>query len=230
MIDQWLQWLGNMISNHFWLAPVLALFAGILTSFMPCSLSSVPLVIGYVGGYAGNDTKKAFRYSLVFCLGMSVTFAALGTAASLLGKMVQGTGSWWFIVLGVLMVLMALQTWELVNIIPQPGVMDRHKRRGYIGAALAGLLGGLFASPCATPVLVALLAMVAKEGNLLWGILLLLMYSLGHSALIMIAGTSVGFVKKVSSSEKYGRFNKLFKIVMGILILLLGLYMFYLGF
>jgi len=230
MVDQWLDVLAGVISNNFWLAPFLALLAGVLTSFMPCSLSTVPLVIGYVGGYAGNDVKKAFRYSLVFCLGMAVTFAALGTAASLIGRMVQGTGSWWYIVLGMLMVLMALQTWEIINVIPQSGAMSKNKKKGYIGAVLAGMLGGLFSSPCATPVLVVLLAMVAKQGSLIWGIVLLLIYSIGHSVLVLIAGTSVGFVKKLSASDKYGKLNNVFKIVMGTLILLLGLYMFYLGF
>jgi len=110
MINDWLDTLGVLINNNFWLAPFLAILAGILTSFTPCSLSSMPLVISYVGGYAGNDVKKAFRYSLVFCIGMSITFALLGTAASLLGKIMQGAGSWWYLVLGVLMVLMALQT------------------------------------------------------------------------------------------------------------------------
>jgi cytochrome c biogenesis protein CcdA len=230
MVDQWLDALAQAISNNFWLAPLVALLAGVLTSFTPCSLSTVPLVIGYVGGYAGNDVKKAFRYSLVFCLGMAVTFAGLGTAASLIGRMVQGTGSWWYIVLGMLMVLMALQTWEIINVIPQSGAMSKNKRKGYIGAALAGMLGGLFSSPCATPVLVVLLAMVAKQGSLIWGVVLLLIYSIGHSVLVLVAGTSVGFVKKLSASDKYGKFNNVFKMVMGALILLLGLYMFYLGF
>ena len=230
MIDQWLKALGEAISNNFWIAPLLALLAGVLTSFTPCSLSSIPLVIGYVGGYAGNDVKKAAGYSLVFCLGTAVTFTALGTIASLLGRLIQGTGSWWFIVLGVLMVLMALQTWEIIYIIPQSGAIGKNKRKGYIGAALTGMLGGLFASPCATPVLVVLLAIVADKGSLIWGIILLLFYSVGHSIIIMIAGSSVGFVKKLSTSEKYKSYNKVFKIVMGAIILLLGFYMFYLGF
>lgn len=230
MIDQWLAALGTAITNNFWLAPLFALIAGILTSFTPCSLSSVPLVISYVGGYAGNDVKKAFRYSLVFCIGMAVTFTVLGTAASLMGKLMQGTGYWWYIVLGILMVLMALQTFEMINIIPQSSAMNKNHKKGYIGAVIAGLLGGLFASPCATPVLIVLLAMVAEQGNLIWGILLLLIYSIGHSVIIMIAGTSIGFVKKLSGSEKYARFNKIFKIAMGIIILLLAFYMFYLGF
>ena len=50
MIDSWLNTLGTLISESVWLAPLLALLAGVLTSFTPCSLSSIPLVIGYVGG------------------------------------------------------------------------------------------------------------------------------------------------------------------------------------
>lgn len=230
MINTWLDTLGVLIRDNFWLAPFFALLAGVLTSFTPCSLSSMPLIIGYVGGYAGDDTKKAFRYSLVFCLGMAITFSVLGTVASLLGKLVQGTGSWWFIVLGVLMVLMALQTWEIIDIMPKSSVMNKNKKKGYIGAVFAGILGGIFASPCATPVLVVLLAMVAEKGNLLWGILLLIIYSIGHSVLLLIAGTSIGFVNKLSSSKRFGKFNQIFKVVMGLLILFIGFYMFYLGF
>jgi cytochrome c biogenesis protein CcdA len=230
MIEQWLEFLGVAIRNNFWLAPLLALLAGVLTSFTPCSLSSIPLVIGYVGGYAGDDVKKSIRYSFVFCIGTAITFTALGTVASLMGKLVQGTGSWWFIVLGSLMVLMALQTWEIVNIIPQSTALSKSTKKGYIGAVIAGILAGFFASPCATPVLIVLLAMVAEKGSLVWGIVLLLFYSVGHSIIIMIAGSSIGFVKKLSSSEKYGQYNQAFKIIMGIVILLLAFYMFYLGF
>ena len=230
MIDQWLNALGNAIAANIWLAPVLALLAGVLTAFTPCSLSSVPLVIGYVGGYAGNDAKKAFKYSLVFCAGMAVTFTVLGTLASLLGRLMQFGGTWWYIILGILMVLMALQTWEIISVIPQSGAMNNNTKKGYLGAGIAGLLGGLFASPCATPVLIVLLAMVAEKGNLFWGVVLLLLYSAGHSVLILIAGTSVGFVKKLSSSQKYGKYNRVFKIVMGSIILLFAFYMFYLGF
>lgn len=230
MINQWLDTLSAAISNNSWLAPVLALLAGFITAFTPCSLSSVPLVIGYVGGYAGNDTKKAFKYSLVFCAGMAVTFTVLGTLASLLGRLMQVGGSWWYIILGVLMVLMALQTWEIVTIIPQSTAINNSKGKGYLGAGIAGLLGGLFASPCATPVLIVLLAMVAEQGNLLWGFVLLLLYSAGHSVLLLIAGTSVGFVKRIFASSKYGKYNAVFKIVMGCVILFIAFYMFYLGF
>lgn len=229
VINQWLDSISAVISSNMWLAPFLALLAGILTSFTPCALTSVPLVIGYVGGTGQRDAKKAFWLSVVFSIGMAVTFTALGTAASLLGRLMQGTGSWWYILLGVLMLLMALQIWEIFNFIPSSYAISKNTKRGSLGAFIAGVLGGFFSSPCATPVLVVLLAMVAKEGSLLWGILLLLLYSIGHSFLVLIAGTSVGFVQKLSSNEKYGSASKALRILMGIIIMLIGFYMFYLG-
>jgi cytochrome c biogenesis protein CcdA len=92
------------------------------------------------------------------------------------------------------------------------------------------MLAGVFSSPCATPVLVALIAIVATQNDLLWGALLFILYSIGHGVLSVIAGTSVGFVKKLSTSERYGKASKVISIVMGALILLMGLYMFYLAF
>ena len=86
MIDEWLNGLSLLIAENSWVSPLLALLAGVLTSVTPCALSSVPLVIGYVGGTSGNEPKKAFRLSLTFALGMAVTFTALGTAASLWGN------------------------------------------------------------------------------------------------------------------------------------------------
>lgn len=230
IINDWLSSLSSAISVNVWLAPLLALLAGVLSAFTPCALSTVPLVIGYVGGTGQKSPKRAFRLSVTFAAGMAVTFTALGTVASILGKFLQGTGSWWYLVLGVLMVFMALQTWEIFNFIPSTYATSKNKRRGYFGALLTGILGGFFASPCSTPVLIVLLAFVAKEGRILLGILLLLLYSLGHSTLVLIAGTSMGFVKRLSSSKKYGTVSKILKIATGALILLLAFYMFYLGF
>jgi cytochrome c-type biogenesis protein len=75
-----------------------------------------------------------------------------------------------------------------------------------------------------------LLSIVAKEGNIIRGLLLLLLYSLGHSVLVIVAGTSIGFVTKITSSNKYGAFSKILKYIMGAAILIIAFYMFYLGF
>lgn len=174
--------------------------------------------------------KKDFPYSVIFSAGTAVTFVTLGIIATSAGKLMGTSSPVWYMILGVLMVLMALQTWEIFNFIPSVNLISMNKKKGIVGAFLMGILGGIFSSPCSTPVLIALLAIVAGEGNLIWGILLMLLYSIGHSALVMVAGTSIGFVQKINSSKRYNSAAFVLKIVMGTAILLIGLYMFWLAF
>jgi cytochrome c biogenesis protein CcdA len=229
-VTETLESLSELITKSGWLAPLLALFAGMITSFTPCSLSSIPLVIGYVGGAGVRDTKGALWLSVTFAAGAAVTFTALGVVASLAGRLMGTSSSWWYFILGILMILMALQTWGIFEIIPSSHLISKNTKKGLAGAFFAGILGGIFSSPCSTPVLIALLAIVAGKGSILWGILLLLLYSIGHGILAIVAGTSAGLVQQLSLSEKYGRASTVLKIVMGALILLIGFYMFYLGF
>ena len=92
--------LANLIQQYIWLAPVLALLGGLVTSFTPCSLSSVPMVIAYIGGSAKNDTKKAFRLSLTMAGGLALTFLIFGSLASVLGHYLHEIGAWWYGFLG----------------------------------------------------------------------------------------------------------------------------------
>lgn len=230
MIDVWLETLSTLISNNTWLAPLIAFLAGALTSFTPCSLSCVPLIIGYVGGTGEKSTAKALKLSLTFALGSAITFTTLGVVATLAGNLIGVHATWWYFILGILMLLMALQVWGLYEIIPSTYLISKSTKTGYIGALIAGILGGIFSSPCSTPVLIALLAIVAGTGNLTWGILLLLCYSIGHGILAIICGTSVGFVQKLTRSEKYGKFSFILNIIMGTALALIGFYMFYIAF
>ena len=230
-INTALQDLSRLIGSNPWLAPALALLAGVLTSVTPCSLSSVPLVIAFVGGMGRKTPATAFRFSLVFALGMAITFTALGTLASLLGKLFNfGTASWWYLILGALMVAMALQTWGIITVIPASYAQSKNTKRGYLGAFMTGILGGLFSSPCATPVLIALLTLVSRSTKPIWGIALLLFYSIGHSVLVIVAGTFMGLTGKLTKSARYGFFARVVNILMGAGILLAGLYLLYSGF
>jgi cytochrome c biogenesis protein CcdA len=229
MINLWLEQLSMTIGQSGWIAPFLAFLAGILTSVSPCSLSVLPLIIGYVGG---SDVKglRAFGISLTFAFGTAITLTVLGTLAALAGSALSGIGSWWYLAAGVLMMLMALQIWEVYTFIQPAAFLSKSKARGYTGALLAGLLGGLFASSCATPVLMALLTVVISQDNLLWGVVLLFCYALGNGLLIVIMGTSLGAVQQMKQSKNYAAFTRISRILMGLVVLLLGLWFFYMGF
>ncbi|MDO5017881.1 MAG: cytochrome c biogenesis protein CcdA [Lagierella massiliensis] len=227
MINSWLSQIASIIGENVWIAPILALIAGILTSLTPCSLSMVPLIISYVSGVEEKDTKRAFKYSVLFAVGMALTFVSMSVLAIFAGMLIGSTSKIWYVILGILMILMALQTWGIYNFIPSKKLMMKDKKRGAIGAFIAGIVGGFFSSPCSTPVLVALLGILSGTGNLTWGIFLMLMYSLGHSFLIIVSGTSVSYVKKMKNSKTYSKFGKILNNVLGLLVLLIGFYMFW---
>lgn len=174
MIDSWLQTLSEILSQNLWIGLLVSLAAGLLTSFTPCSLSSVPLIIGYVGGYTDNK-KRAFFYSLMFCIGMAIVFTALGVVAALVGRLFLGIQMYWYIILGILMFIMALQMWGVINIFPQKcGLSSKSKMKGAIGAFIMGMIGAIFASPCSTPVLIAITAVVSTGQTIIMGILMLM--------------------------------------------------------
>ena len=229
MINTWLSNIAAIIDNNIWMAPLFAFIAGIITSFTPCSLSSIPLIVGYVGGTGEKSTKKALWYSLIFSAGMSITFVVLGVVATLAGQLIGNGGVWWYWVLGTIMILMALQTWGVYNFIPSTNLLTKSKKRGWIGALLAGILGGFFLSPCSTPVLIVLLALITNQ-SIVWGCTLMLLYAIGNSFLVIIAGTSLGFVQNMNNNTKYKFIANILKYLTGILIFAIGLYMFWIAF
>ena len=228
MLDSVLQRLSESIAESGWLSPVIALVAGLITSITPCALSQIPLVLGYVGKEASPG--KAFRLSLVYALGTAVTFTAFGIAAALLGNLIGNASWWWYLILGILMILMALQMWGIVNIIPSTYLSAINRRRGYLGALAAGVLGGIFSSPCSTPVLVALLSIASADGEVIKGGVLLLLYSIGCTALAVVLGSSPSLIRKLGQKESFRAVSKALNILLGIIVLAIGLYMLYLAF
>ena len=232
-MEELLAALASKIASAPWLAPLIAVVSGFFTSLMPCSLSGIPLIIGYVGGAAEQNGKassaRALLLSISFALGSTVTFCTLGLIASALGELLEHAEQAMRIVMALLLVLMALQMWGVINIIPSGNsVMARSRLRGGFGAFVAGLLAGLFASHCAIPIIVALIAVAlnASGGGALYGFLLLFAFSVGHAVLSVIAGTSIGFVQRLMASKRYERINGIIRIVLGAVILLIAVYLF----
>lgn len=228
MTEEILRTLGNIISEGSGLAPVIALAAGVITALTPCSLSQLPLVLAYVGGEA--SPKRAFRLSAVYSAGLAITFTALGIAAALMGHLIGNAGKIWYLILGVLMILMSLQITGIFNIIPSTFLSAMNRKRGYAGALIAGILGGVFSSPCSTPVIIVLLSLIAAEGTLIKGALYMLLYALGSSCLALLLGASPSLIRKLGRSEKMHMLSTVLNIILGIIVLAIGLYMLYLGF
>lgn len=196
--------------------------AGVLSSASPCVLATIPLVVGFVGGYAEGDRRKAFRYSLAFVLGLSLTFTAFGAAAGLLGTMFGTLGGPWYLIAGAIALAMGGQLMGLYEIRLPIRRDFKPKRSGIVGAFLLGLFFGVVSSPCATPVLVVLLTLVAGTGQVLYGIALLFCYALGHCLLMLFAGTFTGFVEGFVKARGVVNLSLWAKRVSGAIVALVG--------
>ncbi len=214
----------NIIQNQHGLAFIAVFIGGLISAASPCVLAAIPLIIGYVGGYSEGNKKKAALYSLVFVLGLAITFTLLGAAASVMGQFLGFMGRWLYIGLAVIAILMGVQLMGIISI-PLPFQKTKAvKSKGLLGAFLLGMLTGTVSSPCATPVLAVILAYVSTQGDMMYGGSLLFVYALGHCALIFIAGLSVGLTESIISSKGAGNFSLYAKRFSGALLVILGIY------
>jgi cytochrome c-type biogenesis protein len=220
---------SDVINNSPGLAYLFVFLGGLVSASSPCVLAIIPLVIGFIGGYSEGKRKKAIFYSLIFALGLSITFTILGAIASLVGGLFGDVGKFWYYLAGGVALIMGLYLIGVVGFtLPQP-VTLKTKHKGAIGALLLGLLFGAVSSPCATPVLAVILAFVATKARIVYGTSLLFVYAIGHCALIVLAGVFTGFVESYAKSKGVSNFSAVTKKISGVLILLAGLYILYIN-
>lgn len=218
--------INGIIQGNPWLAPLAVFLGGALTASNPCVLAMIPLMMAFVGAYRETSgAKKAFIFSLLFVLGLTITFTILGLIAALMGRLIGDVGGFWpYLVAAVCLImgLHLLEVWRFELPLPQG---FRSNQAGPWGAFLLGLLFGVISTPCATPILAVLLVYIASKGNLAYGGLLLFLYSLGHCAFIIIAGTSMGWAKQILEFKRLNSTLRYVRKGSGVLIILIGLFL-----
>lgn len=222
--------LGQVLQNRPVLAYGASYLGGIIATASPCILASIPLIIGYVGGYAGDSRKQAFLYSLTFVVGLALVMSGLGAAAALMGTLFGDVGSYWYFLVAVILMVMGLKLSGLIKLrlgTSNPKVLP--KQTGLLGALILGMLFGLVLSPCASPVLAVILALVALQGKVLYGTTLLFTYAVGQGTLIILAGTFTGVINAYLQSRG-AKTGAALQQVAGILIFFTGAYIFFQGF
>jgi len=205
---------------------ILVIFlAGILTSVTPCVLAMLPVMVGYIGGGQHPSRGRGFLLSACFVLGLATTFALMGLLAVSLGQIFGQVGAAWYYAVAAVCILMGL---NLLEILPLrfPALKRLPPRlNGFGGAFLLGMVFGVVASPCTTPVLVAVLAMVSASGEIYYGAALLFVYGLGHGMPLLAAGTFAAGLKQLARLRAWTRWINYFS---GGLLILAGLYFLYL--
>jgi len=223
--------------------------AGLATSLSPCVVSMLPLTVGYLGGYdKGRSRAESVGTSLAFAAGLATTLAVLGLFAGAAGKVYGQVGVGLPVLVSLGAVAMGLNLLgvldvdfsgrkggevkvtvvggeeEAEDLLSVAGVQRLASDRGMPKQAegyLLGLVFGLAASPCSTPVLATLLGYAALQQDSAKGALLLLAYTSGYSVPVALAGIWAGSVSRFLAVRKYSQFVP---TVSGTLLVAGGLY------
>ncbi|HEY9654376.1 MAG TPA: cytochrome c biogenesis protein CcdA [Crinalium sp.] len=207
----WLEHFANTLVSeqlaHLTPASVGIIFlAGLLTSLTPCMLSMLPITIGYIGGYETQTRLQAAAQSTWFALGLATTLAGLGIVAAVVGKIYGQIGLGLPIVVSAIAILMGLNLLEALPLrLPSFGGLEWISKDLPPGvrAYFIGLTFGLVASPCSTPVLASILAWISATKDPVVGSVLLLSYTVGYAAPLVLAGTFTASIKKLLELRRW---------------------------
>lgn len=187
----------------------LAVFAGgAALSFTPCVYPLVPVVIAVIGASGESSRKRNFLLSLIYVLGMALTFALLGVfaaaAGSLFGSLRASPAA--NLVFGNLLLLFAL---SVLGAFEFPGLSLSRTGAGKVfpgggrpAVFLMGMASGVLGVPCVGPVLGAVLLFTASTGSLFAGFSLLFVFALGLGLLLLAAGAFAGALKVFARSGR----------------------------
>jgi cytochrome c-type biogenesis protein len=229
-IAGWLRPISRMASDVSILA---ALIAGIISFLSPCVLPLVPPYLVYLTGAtvehvaAGEPPAVSRRAvmgaAMMFVIGFTTVFVALGASASIVGALVRAWSAELGIVAGVVIIIMGLHFLGLtrIDILMREGRPGMTRPAGLWGAYAMGLAFAFGWTPCIGPVLAAVLAVAASEATVAKGAGLLAVYSLGLGIPFVLAAFAIGpFVKLLSRVR-----HKLHLIekIMGALLVLTGI-------
>ena len=215
-------------------APHLALAAafvwGVLSILLsPCHLSSIPLIVGFVGEQSNLTTRRAFAISTAFAVGILITIALIGGVTAALGRMMGDVGRYGNYLVAAIFFLVGL---HLIGVIPAPWSGPGRvgtKQRGLLAGFILGLLFGVALGPCTFAYMAPMLGVTLQVAttNPLYAVALLAAFGVGHCSVIVAAGTSAEAVQQYLNWNERSRGADILKKVCGALVLLGGLYLIY---
>ncbi len=202
-------------------ALTVSFLTGFFFSFNPVALAAIPVSLAYVT--KAREPRQALTFGGMFIAGMVLTHVVLGAAAGFGGQGLESLlGRYWGLVLGPWLILMGL-LWPGWIRMPFKGLSFRVKRAtGSWGAFVLGVPFAIAICPVCTPALIVLLGVAAGIGSASWGALLLLAFALGRAVPIALGAVAMGWLEQL---QPLSRYQRIFDIVGGVILVLTGLYM-----
>lgn len=220
--------IANLISERgLLLAFVFVFLGGLALNLTPCVYPMIAITVSYFGGQGERKLSTALAHALTYCLGLVLTYSALGLAAALTGGLFGALLQSPVVLVGIalLLVALALSMFGLYEIQPPQFLVQKaaglSSKAGYFGVFFLGATVGVIAAPCLAPILVALLAFVGQRGDpwLGWWMFFVLASGLGLPYVVL--GTFSGLLARLPKS---GTWMVWVKRVFGVLMLLVAVW------
>ncbi len=193
--------------------------------FSPCHLASIPLIVGYVGGQERMlQPRQAGIYSVLFTTGLFITIALIGILCALLGRMLGDVGIYWQVLIGLVLIWVALGMLGVEKCSMSGSFLYRLNLKGKLGAFVLGLAYGVLSGSCTFGFIAPILAIITVQEKIATGIILIVLFAVGHCLPIVIAGSSTAAVKKLLENSAWNGAGTWFRKGAGTLVCLLGLY------
>jgi cytochrome c-type biogenesis protein len=222
--------LTRAVESSWFIALAASFIWGVLSILLsPCHLASIPLIVGFIDEQGKISTKRAFWISFLFAAGILITIGIVGAVTAAAGRLMGDVGKYGNYFVAAIFSLVGL---HLLDVIPIPfsgpskiGI----KSKGLLAAFLLGLIFGIAIGPCTFAYMAPMLAVTFKVAstNIVYGILLLVFYGLGHCSVIVFAGTFTELVQHYMNWNEKSKGAVILKKICGVLVLAGGLYLIY---
>jgi len=203
---------------------------GILSILLsPCHLASIPLIVGFIDQQGRMTTRRAFVISVLFAVGILITIGAIGGITAAAGRMMGDVGRYGYYFVALIFFAVGL---VLLDVIPMPwsgpGQVGM-KRKGMLAAFILGLVFGIALGPCTFAYMAPMLGVTFKLAatSMVYGIILLAAYGVGHCSVIVFAGTFTEVVQRYLNWNEQSKGAATLKKICGGLVLLGGVYLIY---
>ena len=205
----------------------ISFLGGLIASVSPCSLSMLPLIVGYVGGYSDEKPAKTFVQMMFFVLGASIVFSIIGIICALTGKIFVGNPYFSLIVASIILIMglnivgvLEFQMPVLIKEIPQ-----NNFNNDFLYPILLGAVFAIIGTPCSTPILASIMAFASMSANIVQAVIMLFLFSLGQGLILIFAGWLTSKIK--TSGEKFYNFSEKIMKISGILLILIAIFIYY---
>lgn len=202
-----------------------AFFGGLALNLTPCIYPLIPITISYFGGQAEEKKGSVILHSVIYVVGMAVTYSVLGSLAAFTGSLFGAALQIPAVLIGVaaVMVLLALSMFNVYEI-RVPAFLNKFaggSQKGYFGTFFMGLTCGIIAAPCIGPFVLGLLTYVGNRGNVLLGFSLFFVLALGLGVPFLLLGIFSGSLKKLPRS---GAWMVWVRTIFGFILLAMAVY------